>query len=263
MRNCPFCKKSTSESSETCLHCHRILIERVQRYSSYDHQSYSSKQSKKNSILTDLKRHFIQFINRSITLASKTFKKYMWLIILVILILIGSLNKGSSRINPSPVSVLPNTVEITITPTIAAKDPKDYVSLPNGTLLSKNPYYFDGLGKLEIDNGTSSDAIAKLVNKSTNKSVVTLYIKANNNFTISNISNGNYKLYFNLGNDWNTNVKAFSINSGYEVFEDSFDFTTTEYIESTEYSAFTVTLNPVINGRAITNEINAAEFGSY
>ena len=77
----------------------------------------------------------------------------------------------------------------------------------------------------------------------------------------------NYKLFFNLGNDWNSQIKAFNVNSGYEVFEDLFDFTTREYGEGdyirTMYSKFKVTLNPVIGGNAKTENVNAVEFANY
>ncbi|MFH1564603.1 MAG: hypothetical protein ABIC82_02010 [bacterium] len=133
--------------------------------------------------------------------------------------------------------------------------------------MSKNSYYLNGLGELQIKNETSLDAIAKLVNTTLNKSVFTVYIKANTTYTINKVKDGNYKLFFNLGNDWDTEVKAFSVNSSYEVFEDLFDFTTREYEEGdyirTKYSTFEVTLNPVIGGTAETENINVAEFANY
>jgi len=74
-------------------------------------------------------------------------------------------------------------------------------------------------------------------------------------------------LFFNLGNDWDTAIKAFTVNSSYEVFEDLFNFTTREYEEDdyirTRYSSFEVTLNPVIGGTAKTENINVVEFANY
>lgn len=143
----------------------------------------------------------------------------------------------------------------------------DYVYTNYYSSLFKNLYYLNGLGELKIKNGTNLDAIAKLVNITTNKSIFTVYIKANNTYDINKISNGYYKLFFNLGNDWDADVKAFAVNSSYEVFEDNFDFTTSEYEEgdymNTRYATFSVTLNPVIGGQAKTEKINVIEFGSY
>jgi len=104
------------------------------------------------------------------------------------------------------------------------------ISVPNGSVLSQNSYYINGFGELQIKNG-------------------------------------NYKLFFNLGNDWDSEIKAFTVNSGYEVFEDLFDFTTGEHKEGdyirTEYSTFEVTLNPVIGGSAETENVSMEEFAIY
>ena len=106
-----------------------------------------------------------------------------------------------------------------------------------------------------------------MVNVVTNKSIFTVYIKANSTYEINKVSDGDYKLFFNLGNNWDTKAKAFTVNSSYEVFEDSFDFTTSEYEEgdyiNTRYATFDVTLNPVVGGQAKTNGINAVDFGKY
>ena len=98
----------------------------------------------------------------------------------------------------------------------------------------------------------------------TNKSVYTVYVKANSVLNVSEISDGKFKLYFNLGNDWNKELIAFNVNSGYEVFEENFEFTTDDSgSEYTEYSTFSVTLNPVVGGQARTDSVSAVEFGSY
>ncbi|MCD4705341.1 hypothetical protein K8R66_04685 [bacterium] len=102
-----------------------------------------------------------------------------------------------------------------------------------------------------------------MVNTITNKSIFTVYIKANSTYSINKISNGNHKLFFNLGNDWNAEIKAFMVNSSYEVFEDNFNFLTKETEEYEEYKIFNVTLNPVIGGHAETEDISVLEFANY
>ncbi|MDD4289669.1 MAG: hypothetical protein PHH83_00125, partial [Patescibacteria group bacterium] len=200
----------------------------------------------------------------------REFRKYIPLVVLLLLIIFISTQKEGNgtykKNNEVPVSVIPNSTGYNIdlplesddNPIAPLKDPKDYVSLSNGTILSQNSYLLNGSGELKIDNGTSLDAIAKLVNISTNKSILTVYIKANSVYNILNISDGDYKLLFNLGNDWDSRIKAFTVNSSYETFVEPFNFETNDY-----YSTFSVTLNPVINGTAHTQDINAQEFGNY
>lgn len=137
--------------------------------------------------------------------------------------------------------------------------PNQYVSLSNGTVLYQNVRYITGMGELTIDNGTSNDAVVKLINVSSNKSVYTVYVRSNNSLLIDTISDGDYKLLFNLGNDWNAEHSAFETNSSYESFEEIFDFRTTD----DEYTTFSVTLNPVASGNARTGTVNPEDFGRY
>ena len=272
MKNCPFCKNTITENNETCPYCHRILVEKIE--TPYKYRTQTAHQETKTSTSKRPKIHFNQLTKK---FNWNNFKKYIPILALILIIFFISTQKEKNRTytntnyNPTPISVIPdnqnNQVELADISEIPKKDPKDYVSLPNGIILSKNSYYLNGLGELKIKNGTSLDAIAKLVNIATNKSVLTVYVKANSTYNINKVKDGNYKLFFNLGNDWDTEIKAFSVNSGYEVFEDLFDFITREYEEGdyirTKYSTFEVTLNPVIGGQAETENVSAVEFANY
>lgn len=283
---CPFCKKEVDSTVAVCPHCTRVLRETIStnksNYYSQTNQNSASnneKRNHKNKVASFLKLQFSKFKNifsrnkvYVVGYNKKDRYKIIILIVVAILFFIGLYTKNTRTTAPStPISVIPNNqnnqAELTNILEIPKKDPRDYMSLSNGTILSKNSYYLNGLGELQIKNGTSLDAIAKLVNTTINKSVFTVYIKANTTYTISKVKDGNYKLFFNLGNDWNTEVKAFAVNSSYEVFEDLFDFTTREYEEGdyirTRYSNFKVTLNPVVGGTAETENINVAEFANY
>jgi len=262
MKKCPFCKNTIAESNDTCPHCQRVLVERI-----YSNSTFTPHTANQNSKASINKKYFEQLNNKLKKFKLNDFKKYIPILALLFLIVFIGLQKEKvstqTNYNPTPVSVIPNnentSVKLSDIPAVKAKDPKTYISLSNGTVLSKNSYYLKGLGQLEINNGTSLDAIAKLVNISTNKSIFTVYVKANSVYSINKISDGNYKLLFNLGNDWDKEIKAFAINSSYEVFEESFDFTTSD----SYYSTFSVTLNPVVGGQAKTEKINPTEFGSY
>jgi len=280
---CPFCKKEVNPNDAACPHCTRVLRETISinktGYTQPVHQdTVSSKKNKSKNDFTSflksqtkkLKNLFSRKKTYVVGYNNRDKHKLFILVVIALLFFIGLYVKNSKPI-PRPISVIPknqsNTIEMPIIPEMPKKDPKDYVSLPNGTILSKNSYYLNGFGELQIKNGTSLDAIAKLVNTNINKSVFTVYIKANTTYTINKVKDGNYKLFFNLGNDWDTEIKAFTVNSSYKVFEDLFDFTTREYEEgnyiNTRYSTFEVTLNPVIGGTAETENVNVAEFANY
>jgi len=270
MKICPFCKNIIAENNDTCPHCRRILVERIG--TPYRQQSQTIHQEVKTSTNKRPKIHLGQLTKN---FNWDNFKKYIPILVLVFIIIFISTQKEKNNTytnyNPTPISVIPNNqdnkIELSDIPEIPKKDPKNYISLPNGTALSKNSHYLNGLGELKIKNGTNLDAIAKLVNTATNKSILTLYIKANSTYNITKVANGNYKLFFNLGNDWDTDIKAFTVNSSYEVFEDDFNFIIRKYTEGdyirTQYSTFEVTLNPVIGGQAETKNVSVAEFANY
>ncbi len=149
----------------------------------------------------------------------------------------------------------------------SVKPPRSYNSLPNGTIIHSNAYYLNGSGELKIDNGTSHDALVKLVRISTNRSVFTIYIKANNSYRIHNISDGNYKLIFIQGRDWDATNLTFLIDKSFSKFRDNFPFSTNEVTRYDgvyeEYTMWEVTLYPVSGGTAETDNILENEFDKY
>ena len=131
------------------------------------------------------------------------------------------------------------------------------ISLTTGTILKKRSAYLQGYGELQIKNGTSEDAVAKLIRDGT--SILTVYIKANSTYTMKDISDGTYWLAFTQGLDWDAEAKTFRRGVGYSAFEETFDFETTD----TQYSIYEVTLNPVVGGTAKTSDVNEAQFSAY
>ena len=123
--------------------------------------------------------------------------------------------------------------------------------------LKKNSIYLQGYGELQIKNGTSIDAVAKLIRGGT--SILTVYIKANNTYTMLDVSDGIYWLAFAQGLDWDSTTQKFRRNTQFSVFEETFNFTTT----SDQYTIFEVTLNPVVGGTAETNDIPGNQFDQY
>ncbi|HTX87151.1 MAG TPA: hypothetical protein VMC41_03775 [Candidatus Nanoarchaeia archaeon] len=180
-----------------------------------------------------------------------------WFLILIGGIIVFAMFSGSDNSQPLP-PPSSSSQSATADATAAQSVPSTpAVSLDNGTILKQRSYYVQGDGTLEIDNGTGSDAVAKLIADGT--SVFTVYIKAGSNYTIKNITDGTYWLAFALGSDWDSTTNTFNQSAGYSSFADTFDFTTS----NTQYTTFTVTLNPVEGGTAQTNNVDPQQFSAY
>jgi len=166
-----------------------------------------------------------------------------------------SYNSGGTKAPlPAPIQQVSDDV-VEFTPTTPA------VSLANGTVLKKNTAHLYGDGKLYIKNGTSLDAVAKLIRGGS--SVFTVYIKANSNYTITGVSDGIYWLAFAQGLDWDSTIQKFRRNIQYSSFDETFDFTTTEDYQYIYYPEFEVTLHPVVGGSAETSSVDPAQFNAY
>jgi hypothetical protein len=144
-------------------------------------------------------------------------------------------------------------------PSSSATPMPETVRYPTGTNLIR-PRSVGGRGVLRISNGTSSDAIAKLVDSATNKTRRLVYIQAFSDGTISGIDTGDYILKFSLGTGYIKNEGRFLYGQSYSKFDDMLDFQ--EYIVDNEirWKEFEVTLNPVVGGNARTSPISAADF---
>lgn len=176
-----------------------------------------------------------------------------WFPLLVVIIIAWSLLSGDSTSSlPPPVVTSPAVNPFDVLPPTT-----NAVSLPTGTVLKRLSGHLQGNGTLEIDNGTSQDAVAKLITGGT--SVYTVYVKANSNYTIENISDGTYWLAFSGGINWDSSTKKFTQNISFSSFKDTFDFETT----ATQYTTYSITLNPVAGGTAQTDTVNSDQFSAY
>jgi hypothetical protein len=197
---------------------------------------------------------------------------YAWLVFFVViggitgLIIFISNNSNSSYSSDS--TTLP-------TPTVSTEQPQVVInnapnlfqdrSLGNGTVLKDNTAYLQGDGTLTLDNNGTSDAAIKIITANTGVLVSYIYISANNSSTINNISDGNYKILFESGNDWDG--QEFLQNQDYESFDDSLEYTTTKYSDAeydhTRYTTYQLTLSAVVDGNAQTSSNNQSIFDQY
>jgi hypothetical protein len=79
----------------------------------------------------------------------------------------------------------------------------------------------DATGRLEVDNGLSTDVAVSVVNGSPTNPRVMMYVKAGKTATITRIGGG-YSVYFETGKGWNSRARQFSGNYGFQKFDQLF-----------------------------------------
>lgn len=125
----------------------------------------------------------------------------------------------------------------------------------------------DARGGLIVDNGTSSDAIVKIINVATDKKTCSFLVAKSASFKIPNIPDGTYRLIFCFGGPDIIGQDKFVKPSGSSEFQDKLIYTTTttrtETSIRTSVPSFKVTLHEVVSGNAETDKISVAEFDKY
>ena len=178
-------------------------------------------------------------------------KFFIILVIVIVIIIIAASNDSDSNY------VSENNKNVN-TPTYV-KPPANIRSLTNGFTIDSVSYYLSGEGELTIDNGTNEDAVIKLVSTRTNKSIITFYVKKNNIFTVTGISDGNYKVIATQGNDWDSYSKEFTLKPSFFEFDGTFDFDTT----SSEYTIWELELETSYNGNIDIDTVGKNTFNNY
>ncbi len=178
--------------------------------------------------------------------------RFWFLILIGGLMLWGVLSPDTSTPLPTPDTTAQSQQESVVVPDLTPGN-----SLSTGTVLKKRSVYLQGDGELQISNGTSYDAVAKLIRDGA--SVLTVYIKANSTYTMKNISDGTYWLAFAQGTDWNVTTQKFNRNAHASAFDETFEFETT----ATQSAGWEVTLNPVAGGTAQSSDVDLSQFDQY
>lgn len=178
--------------------------------------------------------------------------RFWFLLLIGGFMLWGAFSPDTSTPLPTPNTTAQSQQESVVVPDLTPGN-----SLPTGTVLKKRSAYLQGEGELQISNGTSYDAVAKLIRDGA--SVLTVYIKANSTYTMKNISDGTYWLAFAQGTDWNATTQKFNRNAQASAFDETFDFETT----ATQSAGWEVTLNAVAGGTAQSSDVDPAQFDQY
>jgi len=158
---------------------------------------------------------------------------------------------------PSATPVPSATPAPTATPIPSATSP----SLPDSVyrpetgeiILDRRPA--GGSGELEVENGGNVDGLVVVVDLS-DIALTAFYIRYGSTYTLNGIPDGVYRIYFSTGEAWDGLAKAFSISYSYERFDDLLDFATT----ASQYTIWTLTLQPVVGGDAQTSSVDPADF---
>jgi hypothetical protein len=79
-----------------------------------------------------------------------------------------------------------------------------------------------GPGRLQIDNGSSSDVVIVVTNSSPRKPQVSIYVRASSKATLSGIR-GSYYVFFKSGTNWDADNRRFTEDCAYERYDDRFD----------------------------------------
>ncbi|MBE9137729.1 hypothetical protein IQ254_11085 [Nodosilinea sp. LEGE 07088] len=133
------------------------------------------------------------------------------------------------------------------------------VSLPNGADL-QSPAGNTGHSLLTIDNSNSADAVAKLVDRETGRTVRFVYVRANQKVTLEGLGVGLYDLKFALGVDWDETQQRFRRNQSLSVFSEPLEFIVAFEGNQELWRTYEVTLHPVLYGTAQAEPIDESEF---
>ncbi len=171
-------------------------------------------------------------------------------------------NSGSAQ-PQSPVSFGSQPAP-SLAPQLAA--PIQNRKFENGTLFRTST--LNGNGELTVINGLRTDATAKLIDRRDNTCIAHFGISATDTFKLTNLPDGDYKLLFAVGEDWDFDSKRFTCKRRASEFDKPLDFnTSTRSVGAAgyevEYKVHEITLNPVPDGNVTTHDISESEFDKY
>ncbi len=116
-----------------------------------------------------------------------------------------------------------------------------------------------GLGRLQVANGTDSDAVAVLIDDATEAPRRAIFIRSGESGAVTSVPLGRYRLRFQLGSDWLAERRFCRIR-GTSEFYSAFDFQELESDRGTKYNAYELTLHPVPQGTARTHALSDSRF---
>jgi hypothetical protein len=139
---------------------------------------------------------------------------------------------------------------------LPAADLKAGSRLPNGRYLRDRNR--GGRAELAIENGGSSDAVVTL--SKSGKPAIAVYVRKGKSYTVRNVSDGTYDVFFSVGSGWDSAARGFGKNCSFSRFEDPMKFRTTRDARGIYWQNFRITLQPVVGGTARTGDVDPNDF---
>lgn len=269
-KKCPFCHNQISIYSGKCPKCNMILIERFQSNYTNPVSTQSNFDEKKPKEKTEFKSNYrTDFFDSKRNLLIFTISCSSVLLLILFVIINYPYLPNANNYDTNKVISDNHNSSNEVTPgnnNLGRKEIQEKY-YANGNIFQKDESFFTGYGQLEIKNGTSDDAVIKLVNWSIKKSVMTVYVRRNSDLNINGINDGDYSLFFDLGRGYDEKQNIFMKYNSPSKFDEALNFNSYSYNTSdgvsTNYSTFKATLNPVIGGTASTSNVTLKEFMNY
>ena len=108
----------------------------------------------------------------------------------------------------------------------------------------------DGLGELTIINNNHKQDALVILTSTDEKPLVAVFIRSDDSFKISGISDGTYDIFFKLGNKWDSNSAKFAEKGGHYRLDRPIAFETTMTPTSdtitTRYTTWTLALEEAV-----------------
>ncbi|MFI6458067.1 hypothetical protein ACIBF6_41765 [Streptosporangium amethystogenes] len=113
---------------------------------------------------------------------------------------------------------------------------------------------------LQLSNGTRRDAVIVLVRGK--RKAVTVYVRKKSNFKIQGVRDGNYKVYYTFGEDWDSKARSFTRSCDFEQFGKSVRFRTVYTAAQTRWTNWKITLHSVAGGNVKPKRVKPGDFPS-
>ena len=128
--------------------------------------------------------------------------------------------------------------------------------LGNGHFLRKGG--LGGRSSLQIHNGGTSDAVVNVMRGKSK--VMSVYVRRKAKFKINSVRDGNYRIYFTHGVDWDRKSRAFTRECSFERFQKPVKFKTTVTATQILWHDWRITLHAISGGNARTSKVNPEDF---
>ncbi|MGI5291804.1 hypothetical protein ACQEVF_52025 [Nonomuraea polychroma] len=129
--------------------------------------------------------------------------------------------------------------------------------LSNGAFVRKGST-LNGRSSLEIDNGAPRDAVITVVRGGSK--AFSVYVRKKAKFKVRGVRDGNYKIFFTQGVDWDGKNKAFTRECSFERFQKSVTFKTTFTATQIRWHDWRITLHAISGGNARTAPVDPDDF---